>query len=237
MYRTNKVFMYWHSNNIPQEYQDTIQNNKKLCPDIDFVLFNHDTARNYIKSYYSADCLHAYDKLKPYAYKCDLWRLCILNNESGIYIDTKVKFTPKFKPWLKNLNLNNTDNPTKSGILLQDYHYGQESYTTPNNKLSKYPAIQNCFIISNKNNQFLLTTINQIITNTKNNYYGQSPLSVSGPGLLGKLYTQHNFNDFRILPLNYWQTLLNIHFEKKNRCTKQIHYHYMWHNKDIYNNI
>lgn len=237
MYRTNKVFMYWHLNDVPQEYQTIMQNNKKICPDTDFVVFNHYSARNYIKSYYSNECLHAYDKLKPYAYKCDLWRLCILNNESGIYIDAKVKFTPKFKSWIKNINLNNADNPIKSGILLQDYGHGQESYTTQDNKILKYPDIQNSFILSNKNNQFLTLAINSIIENTKNNYYGQTPLSVSGPGLLGRLYTQHNFNNFRILPLSYWQTLFTIEFCIKKQTNDQPHYHHMWHDKDIYNNI
>lgn len=231
----NKVFMYWHSNNIPTEYQNYIDNNKKLCPNLDFVIFNQESARNFIENNYPQDHIHAYDKLKPYAYKCDLWRLCILNSQGGIYIDAKVQFTNSFKPWLKNHTLDNND----KCVFLQDYGHGAESYIQPDNSIIKYPDIQNSFIISTKNNKFLKLTIDNIVQNVKDNYYGQTPLSVSGPGLLGRLYHLHknNFNSTRILPLSTWQNLLSIKFQIRSQTNDQIHYHHMWHNKDIYNNI
>lgn len=236
MYCQNKVFMYWHSNDIPPHLIECINNNKKLCPHLNFELYNEITARNYIKSYYPPEYLYIYDKLKPYAFKCDFWRLCALNREGGIYCDLKIKFTPKFKPWFKNYNID----PINLGILLEDRKCGAESYTDSNNTIQKYPAIQNAFIISNKNNPFIALAINEIIKNTKNNYYGQLCLSVTGPALLGKLYYINNFNNFRILPLSYWPNILQFYknyIDVANRCKEQLHYHYMWHNKDIYNNI
>jgi mannosyltransferase OCH1-like enzyme len=228
--------MYWHSNNVPPHLIDCINNNKKICPNLEFVMFNEITARNYIKSHYSQQHLYTYDKLKPYAFKSDFWRLCTLNHEGGIYCDLKLKFTPKFKPWLKNYN---TDTIHR-GILLEDRKCGAESYTDPNNIIKYYPSIQNAFIISNKNNPFITSAINEIITNTKNNYYGKMCLSVTGPALLGKLYYLNNFNNFRILPLSHWPNLLQFYknyIDVAPRCTEQPHYFHMWNNKDIYNNI
>ena len=233
MYRQTKVFMYWHSNEMPQEYQIYIEANKKLCPDLTFVTFNSETARDFIKNNYSSDCLYAYNKLKPYAYKCDLFRYCILYLEGGIYMDTKIQFTTLFKSWLKNHTLDNKD----KCVLLQDFQFGEESYTTPDNKIIKYPAIQNAFIISNKNNTLLKLAIDNIIQNTKNNYYGQTSLSVTGPGLLGRLYHSHNFDNTRILPINLWNKLIKVKFQIRSQSRDQLHYHHMWHNKDIYNNI
>lgn len=229
----NKVFMYWHSNNIPPEYQNYIDNNKNLCPNLEFVLFNNESARNYIKNNCSQPCLLAYDNLKPYAFKSDLFRYCIINNESGIYIDTKSQFTTLFKSWLKNHLIDNSN----KCVLLQDYHHGEESYTQPDNTIISYPAIQNCFILSPKNNKFLQLAIDNIIQNTKDNYYGQTSLSVTGPGLLGRLYHSHNFDNTRILPINLWTKLIKVKFQIRSQSHDQLHYHHMWHNKDIYNNI
>lgn len=229
----NKVFLYWHSNDLPQEYQTYIENNKKLCPNLEFVLFNKDLARNYIKNNYSQDCLFAYDKLKPYAFKSDLFRYCIINKEGGIYTDTKVQFTNSFKPWIKNQLIDNSN----KCVLLQDYHHGQESYTQPDNTIITYPAIQNCFILSPKNNDLIQLTIQNIIQNTKDNYYGQTSLSITGPGLLGRLYQSNKLHNIRILPIALWQTLFHIKFQIRNQSHDQSHYHHMWHNKDIYNNI
>lgn len=232
MYCQNKVFMYWHSDNIPTQYKECIENNKNLCSHLEYVLYNNNSARNYIKNNYSQDHLYTYDKLKPYAFKSDFWRLCILNKEGGIYSDLKIKFTQKFKPWLKNHQIENIN----KGILLEDHQNGAE--ILPDNKRNL--ALQNAFIISNKNNAFLSLTINEIISNVKNNYYGQIPLSVTGPALLGRLYKTNKINNFRILPLSYWHNLINFNKNYQvlqSRCTEQPHYHYMWHNKDIYNNI
>jgi mannosyltransferase OCH1-like enzyme len=41
--------------------------------------------------------LYAFDKLKPGAYKADLWRYCILYKKGGIYLDIKYRCVNGFK--------------------------------------------------------------------------------------------------------------------------------------------
>ena len=45
-----------------------------------------------------------------------------------------------------------------------------------------------------KNNPFLLLAINKIVENVKNKYYGINPLYPTGPGMLGTILENNNFN-------------------------------------------
>ena len=47
--------------------------------------------RAFIRYHLGVDALWAFDYLRPYSYKCDLARFCLLYVEGGIYIDLGVR--------------------------------------------------------------------------------------------------------------------------------------------------
>jgi mannosyltransferase OCH1-like enzyme len=56
-------------------------------PEFEFKLFNEKECSKFIKNNFSDDVYDAYVRLIPYAYKCDLWRYCVLYIHGGIYLD------------------------------------------------------------------------------------------------------------------------------------------------------
>jgi mannosyltransferase OCH1-like enzyme len=64
---------------------------KAANPTFSYRLFDDNECRAFIEKHFPADIVKAYDTLIPGAYKADLWRLCMLYMEGGIYLDVKFK--------------------------------------------------------------------------------------------------------------------------------------------------
>ena len=64
---------------------------KEQFSQYDYALYEQDGLRNFISSVYGGDVLWAYDRLKPYAYKADLGRYCLLHHFGGWYADLSLK--------------------------------------------------------------------------------------------------------------------------------------------------
>ena len=107
-------------------------------------------------------------------------------------------------------------------------------------------GIYNAFMISYPKNPKLLEAIKKIVTNTQNNYYGEGPLSPTGPVLLKSIFPttlnsnvnmdigEHNGN----LAIFHKKTPILICYkgyrEEQNKEKNNKPYSYLWHNKDIY---
>ena len=46
--------------------------------------------RDFIAKHFSEEVVYTFDKLKPGAYKADLWRYCVMYITGGIYLDIKM---------------------------------------------------------------------------------------------------------------------------------------------------
>jgi len=139
----------------------------KVNPEFNIQIFDCDERREFIKNNFPEDILIAYDTLKPGAYKADLWRLCVLYVNGGIYVDIKLKCINNFK----FISL------TEREYLVLDIQPGHGLVN-----------LWNGLIVSKPKNDLLLKCINKINENVKNKYYGFNYLSPTGPGLLGEQY-------------------------------------------------
>ena len=54
-------------------------------PKEEHTIYNKETLRQFIADNYDLDVLWAYDSLRPYSYKADLGRFCLLNKLGGWY--------------------------------------------------------------------------------------------------------------------------------------------------------
>ena len=138
--------------------------------------FNNDQCLDFLKNkfqnnnlIFKNNVLIAYNKLVPPAYKCDLWRLCVIYEYGGVYIDaTSTLFYP-----LKNIfNLNK-----KFSIALDNPGRGLQ--------ISLFASI--------KNHPYLKFYISQILFNIKNKYYGDSCLSPTGPKCAYKVAIKYGY--------------------------------------------
>ena len=222
-----KVYQTWSSKFIPPGMAQTLISNQKQNPRFQFVLYDDNDCREFIKKYFREDVLITYDKLIPGAYKADLWRYCVLFINGGIYMDIKFKCVNGFKL-----------------IRLTEREHFPTDVT-----ISEYPneenkAVYNGFMVAKAGNPKLLQAINKIVENVKNNYYGNSPLDVTGPILFGQFfdyeekkksitrrYVGINGNGVSLQGILILDEYKNYRKEQKNIGT---HYNEYWKNKNIY---
>ena len=162
-----KIFQTWHTKNLPPKMRQQVEILKQQNPKFEHYLFDDNDCREFIKEHFDIDVLNAYDNLIPGAYKADLWRLCVLYINGGIYMDIKMRCVNGFKL-----------------IELTERNHFVRDRTS---QLSIY----NAFIACEKNHPFLLLGINKIVTNVKNKYYGTGPLWSTGPEMLGGLIIEN----------------------------------------------
>lgn len=220
-----KIFQTWHSKSLPVEMKKCVCSLKKSNPEFEYYLFDDDDCREFIKNHFTDSVLKAFDKLKPGAFKADLWRCCILYVYGGIYLDIKFCCVDGFK----FITLTNDE------YFVRDY--GSEL------------AVYNALMICKPNNYILLNCIKQIVQNVEMDYYGSSPLEVTGPKMMIKLFTpkeKRNLNRLSlkatgdalyIVDANNRVILKNYPKYKTERQNFQINPHYsiLWNSHDIYN--
>lgn len=230
---TKYIFQTWHTKDIPPYMQQCFEHNKRICtidPNISFKLFTLQECENYLSNNFDPQYIHTHKKLKPYAFKSDFWRLCILYKEGGIYMDTKLLILNS-KKFL--------------GLIQSDKEYlirDRPHWIDFKNKDNTYHlGINNQLIIVKKNNPFIKLAMDNILENVKNNYYGPSCLHVTGPGLLGQLYERNNFTNPIVLDFPVWKQIVweysMYRKELKKFKPNILHYNHLWPKRDIYNKI
>ena len=199
-----------------------------------YTLWTKESIRNFINDNFDSEVITAYDKLKPYAYKADLARYCIVYILGGWYVDINIKIVD-LPPNTSKFDM----------CLVRDYNNGY--------RLAPW-LIANGLFYSKPNHPALLNAINMVVQNTKTLYYGKRTLSVTGPELFGSAIAAYGWSnetntnylvgDFVDIPnLNRKQFIFN---NKAFALHKQLpggevgmkgsnNYVDMWHNKDIYN--
>jgi hypothetical protein len=163
------IYLTWGTKKLPRKMQENVDRMKKINPEFNIQLFDDDDCREFIKKYFSDDILIAFDILKPGAYKADLWRLCVLYINGGIYTDIKLNCINNFKFIALT---------EKEHFVIDMPGYWKEGEI----------GLWNGLMIVKPNNNLLLRCINKICKNVKNKNYDFNDLYPTGPGLLGEEY-------------------------------------------------
>ena len=230
------IFQTWSTLDLPPLMKENVELLKQQNPEFNYYLYDDNMCREFIKNNYEKDVLYTYDKLKPGAFKADLFRYCILYKYGGIYLDIKYKCVNQFKL-----------------IYLTNSEYFVRDHEICENKCSGTHGIYQALLICLPNNSILLKCINGVVENVKNNYWTYynsnigNPLSISGPLFMNKFFYEYEINKF---DLNFDKTKEFINFkdihilevyngyrkEQKNYSSKN-HYHFLFKKVDIYNYI
>lgn len=200
----------------------------ELNPEYEYMYFDDNDCYNYIKNNYDEYVLNAYNKLKPTAYKADLFRVCVLYKLGGCYFDNKQ---------INRIPLREIINYDQNLILCQD---------------TKQKALYNAFMICSPNNLTIKKVIDAIILNIENKYYGTCPLCPTGQCLLYKIDPTHKtdiINRFNHIVYSYHKIrhkgniyskkikkiIINTSYKDYYKKDNKSYYSNLWHNKDIYN--
>jgi mannosyltransferase OCH1-like enzyme len=163
---TNKL-----PNEFPEFHNICYKQIKKLYPNAEYHLYSGEELEEIIKNNFDTDVFIAYKKLRPYACKADLARLCLLYLYGGLYIDLNVKLIDTI-PNLDKL----------------DFFAFRDITTTSKRSWS----VANSIIFATKKSKIMKKCIDIIVENCKNEYYGISVLDVSGCIVLGRAIMTSN---------------------------------------------
>lgn len=211
------VYMTWKTKNLPRYMNENFIELKHKNPRFTFHLFDDEDCRRMIQLFYPKDVLHAFDTLKPGAYKADLWRLCVLYLKGGVYMDCKLQA-------VNNFNLLE---------IVDKEHF----------VLDRPPGcIYNALIVSKPGNPILKEGIEQIVQNVNKRYYGRSPLSPTGPEMLGRIVSKYKLNYDMKYPLSHPdyimyknRLILRNYPQYRMEQGSKDYYGTLWFNKNIYN--
>jgi mannosyltransferase OCH1-like enzyme len=158
-----KIYQTWYTKELPDKMKERVELLKYQNPKFEHYLFDDNDCREFIKDNFDVAVLNAYDTLIPGAYKADLWRLCVLYINGGIYMDIKLKCINGFKLI----------------ELTEKSHYVKDRHSPL--------TIYNALLVSQKNNLFLWKAIYKIVFNVQNKFYGKDALDPTGPLMLGRI--------------------------------------------------
>jgi len=217
------LFTFYHDiSKMPQVMNEKYKKTVRENPEFNCKLFDIKSGREFISQNFGPYILIAYDKLKPYAYKSDLFRYCYIYINGGIYVDIKYISMNGFK-----------------FLHLLDKEY----------LVSEPIGIQNCLLVLKPKNEMIFKCIHTIKTRALNNFYGKTPL-ITGPFLLSGKY-KIIYDSNRIDTDLKWCIENNLQCIYKNdhlilreypryrndllKSSDQPHYTEMFWSKDIYN--
>jgi mannosyltransferase OCH1-like enzyme len=167
----NKIYLC-HSKNLPKKMDDVDLQRahdswNELNPDYLIRYFNMNDCEEYLLTNFNEKYLNIFKKIKPYSYKCDFFRFCVVYNEGGFYSDWK-------QHCLLPIN-----------TILNDDLEWISCYDTGNDYARNTKCMGTAFFGAIPKHPILKETIDYIMNNVENNFYGYSPLDPTGPHAFG----------------------------------------------------
>ncbi len=226
LFKTGKV----PKKDLPIEIHDIFDQTLKSNPEFKIEYYSDHDSLKFIKTHFDTKVVNTYKKLKPGAYKADLFRYCVLYIKGGIYGD----LTQQYKVSISDI----VDFKRDTLVLVRDRVVGD--YRTN--------GIQISFIAAVKGLSLFKEAIDQIVDNVSSSFYGYTPLDPTGPYLFRNVFQNYK-GDYRLeleFDKNGKQFIRYIRTGKiaiinklpnHNNLTntkKNTHYSYMWHTKNIY---
>tara|TARA_E500000331_G_scaffold357170_1_gene417856 strand:- start:2199 stop:2963 length:765 start_codon:yes stop_codon:yes gene_type:complete len=243
----SQIFLSDKEEKLPEYLRKATSSISRYYCDHIHKIYNNEELREFIKFNYNSEVLWAYDSLRPFSYKSDLGRFCILYKHGGWYFDIAIKCLLKFEV-----------NEEIDMISFRDeQRHSKTSW-----------AAAGGIIWSKANNEILLSAIEGIVKNCQDKWYGRTPLCPTGPALFGEAIAKNNryknivFGDlvrpnvpFTRKNLPIFKNLIKSKFILPNNqvialvkpakggdlkslgMTGSNNYNDYWHNKSVYNDI
>ena len=161
----SQIYLSDATNELPNFLTSCTRSIADNFKDYRHKVYINEELRLFIKSNYDNEVLWAYDTLKPYSYKSDLGRFCLLYKMGGWYFDIAIKC-------LENTKI---DPATDMLCFRDEQRHSNTSW-----------AVAGGIIWSRPSNNILSKAIEMIVLNCKERWYGRTPLCPTGPALFGE---------------------------------------------------
>jgi mannosyltransferase OCH1-like enzyme len=218
------IYQTWHSHTIPINMANCIYKLTNYNPEFDYYLYSEVECELFIKNNFNIDVVNAFNTLIPGAYKSDLWRYCILYIKGGVYLDIKFYSNVKILSLIQNNSI----------LFVKDISWCNYS-------------IYNAFMISPPNNIIFKYCIDNIVNSCKFKLYKNNSLDITGPCLLGRMFSKYFPDKYNNYVKNFkWNgnnivdgdTILFTPYpeyrDDQKKSQKNKHYHELWNEKNVY---
>ena len=158
----------------PKILEGPIASVKQCFPTYSYQLYDGESLRAFIAHHFEPEVVDAYDKLRPYAYKADLGRYCLLFQHGGWYADISI---------MMRQAVGSVD-PAIDLVYFSDLGDG----IVPGRNLFD---VSNSLLYSRPRSTVLEQTIHTVVRHCKEGYYGPSIYSPTGPAVLGAAIANH----------------------------------------------
>jgi mannosyltransferase OCH1-like enzyme len=173
----SQIYLSDIGSNLPDYLQHCVNQVKFGYPSHEHIIYDKDTLRVFIKNHFDSSVLRAYDKLRPYAYKADLGRYCLLYEKGGWYFDISSRL---INPVILESNV--------KSLAFRDMQYASGT---------SFPC-SNSILFAKKGDPVFEYAINTIIKHCDIEYYGISTMCPTGPNVLGQAFAIHGADSDRI---------------------------------------
>tara|TARA_B100001939_G_scaffold186040_1_gene160231 strand:- start:2195 stop:2983 length:789 start_codon:yes stop_codon:yes gene_type:complete len=162
-----KIFQTFEHGNFEPQFQYIVNDWKLENPDYEYHFYNAEDRQIFMKHYFSGKVYDAYTRIKPGAFKSDLWRYCVLYVHGGFYIDIDSICLGTLDMFVKK----DTEFVAATDLNLGDLEYHN---------------VANAFIGSTPGHPILKNCINHIIELVeKEELPAENIMNFCGPGCLG----------------------------------------------------
>lgn len=156
---------------ISTDVRSLINNTIMANPHYTLQYYSNKTARQFLQSNFASDVVHAFDLLRPGAFKADILRYALLYKLGGVYSDltqTILKPLDYLVPIGEEL------------VLVQDK-------LTYDHKLRPVKSVQISFMAARAGLPLFNSCLNKAVYNVLQRKYNASPLDVTGPAMFGRI--------------------------------------------------
>lgn len=162
------IYRTYSSHNMSQRMKKLCHDKWiKLNPEFTMIWYNNQQVDDFMATQ-TPRIQRAYQSLVPGAFKADLWRLCVLLENGGMYVDSfSVPFVP-IRKWIKPSDLR--------PVLVR-----QQQHTFISVRDMQKEAVHQGLIICSAGHPFLQRTIDNICQHVEQKYYGDNSLRITGP--------------------------------------------------------
>ena len=217
-----KIMQTYISNFVGKDCYLNTSRTALLNDDCEYMYFQNNRTYLYIAENFPPEILEAYNRIIPGAFKADIFRLCWLYVEGGIYMDISMQPTIPFRKIISQLS---DEYKEKEALFVYDQK--------PNSQTCK--PIYNAFIVAQPKSQIikelLYNVCHNLIDLAKKEDYSLGNLSYTGPILIGKMLCKLDENKYGVpwqlgkgKIFNSENTICNAKY--KNFKSDRINIHY-----------
>ncbi|NMP05480.1 MULTISPECIES: glycosyltransferase family 32 protein [Prochlorococcus] len=163
-----QIFISDENSEPPELLQPAIASVKQCFGAYRYIRHDGESLRAFLQQSFEPAVVAAYDKLRPYAYKADLGRYCLLYQFGGWYADISIQMRQPVGPVGKEVEL--------------VYFFDLGDGVVPGRSLFD---VSNSLIYSTPQHPVMERAIQTVIRHCQDEYYGNTIYSPTGPSVLG----------------------------------------------------